>query len=463
MFDYYKRTPQVEIEIRRPDYLSSNPSYSDSQIVVFGSSNQNNISTDCLGYNFSESVDSIDTDFSFSTTLAKDGNNLTWYDKIHVRDLVFIKENGITKFCGVVTNRRYGSRMADKGPQRQISISGKSIGSLLSTFVLLLDQHILSSGAVADAERQKFMADLSANIEKGQTLSGVVQSIINSFFSLMDKVGNTQNKGIRKVINQFFDFTSGMASNVTAQYPIVISLYQMGENNLWSILQQLLTVPFQELYGQWIGKKFVIKFRKTPFDPSDWIALPIKRVPEDILPVFIQDYDLGDSDNDVKTFYVCSLPGSAISREKALTIDNYGRAFPIDSSKWAYYGYRPMLVECRFFNRDPSVQFSGAEDLMHKLSETLFRWYKNNTEYLSGTITLHNVINKMPNIGERMKLLGGEFYVQSAQHSWSYGGALTLSVSITRGYRRKTNGEDDQPIGNIGPRIGLIESAGVRG
>jgi hypothetical protein len=57
---------------------------------------------------------------------------------------------------------------------------------------------------------------------------------------------------------------------------------------------------------------------------------------------------------------------------------------------------------------------------------------------LSGTLSLITNFNEKPGeenpkAGEKIQLLDGEFYVVHESHSWSYGGAPKLSLTVTRG------------------------------
>lgn len=460
----YTRTPQFEIEVVRPDYTQAR-AYKESLVVTFGTASSKEISTACVSYEFSESLASPDGGFSLILTLERDESNKTWYDKILARDLVRIKEHGKVRFVGYVSDRRYVARMGDKGPERSISISGRSIGGLLVTFSILLDLHILTSARTAETAQKQFMESIAANIDKNQSLAGIIQTIKDAYFKAMEATGGNQNLGVKHIVENFFDFSTRMSTRVVAQYPIIVSAFQTGENNLWEIISQLLNPPFHELFGMWDhdARRFQLWFRQTPFDPSDWSSLPITKIPEDIPALLLQDYDVGSSDADVKTWFICTLPGSAISREKAITLDAYSRSSVRDDAKWPYYGYRPMYVECRFFNRSEENQkdFSGAEQLMQEMSQRLKDWYGNNADFLSGSITIMGVddekYNAYPRIGERLGFLGGEFYIEATRSSWSYGGPMLRSLSISRGYSYTAAGAQREPIRQVGPKIGVLE------
>ncbi|RDE12113.1 MAG: hypothetical protein C4K49_10550 [Candidatus Thorarchaeota archaeon] len=466
----YSRTPAFSIEVVRPDYTQAQ-SYKEDLIVVFGMSGNSGQSTACISYEFQELTASLEGSFSFTTTLERDSQGKTWYDKIKSRDLVRISEHGKVRFVGYLADKRYIARMAERGPERSILFSGKSIGSFLVTFSIILDLHILSASTTAQTAQTKFMEAIAANVDTGQQMAAVIVAIKDAYFEMMEAIGGNQNLGVKHIIDSMFDFSTRMSTSLTAQYPIAISAFQTQENNLWDTISQVLNPPFHELYGMWDpdAKKYQIWLRQTPFDASDWMNLPIFKIPDDIPALLLVDYDVGASDADVKTFFVCTLPGSGISREKALTLDSYSRSAVVDDTKWPYYGFRPMYVECRFFSRSEENQknFSGAEQLMHDLSQKLYDWYSNNADFLTGTVTImsveDNTYKAYPRIGERLGFLGGEFYIEATKSSWQYEGQMTRSLSVSRGYMYTATGSQREPIQQVGPKIGVLEQGAANG
>lgn len=468
MIRAYTRTPQVEIEIRRPNY--NMPAYIDQQIVVFGISTGTGIgySTACVSYTYGESISSPDGDFSITLTLEIDESGKTWYDRIYKRDLVFFKEYGKVRYVGYVTNRRYQSRMSEKGPQRAITISGKNVGALLLSFSIVTDLHILSANRTAETESKQFMASIASEVEENQNLSNLIVQIKDAFIKMSEAIGGSQNKGIKAIIDKYIDFSSGLDSNLKSQYPMALSLFRMGENNLWDIMNSLLAPPFHEFFGRWVYSteqscKYEMVLRQAPFDSIDWMNLPITKIPDDLPPVFLQDYDIGDSDEEVKTMYGCFLPGSGISKEKALTLDEFSHTMKKDSNKWPTYGYRPLFVELDFYNRDPENNFQSAASLMGDLSNKLYDWFQNNADFVTGTVSLMCIENsdytKFPRIGEKLGFLGGEFYIEGVRRSWQYMEAHVTTLSISRGYIYSSSGTQQNPITEIGQKIGVLEKA----
>jgi hypothetical protein len=464
MIQKFTRQPDFEIEVRRPNYAV--PKYQDDLIVVFGATESSGRSTACVGYNFDENLASLDTGFSFQLTLERDKDGYTWYDKIHVRDLVFIREHGKTRFAGYIQNRRYVARMGDKGPQRSIAISGTSIGGFLTTFSIIMDLHILSSNQTAKDAASQFMAAIASNIDVNQSMAELMKAVFKAFLDMVDKIGGSQNIGVRQIIEKFFNIGGKFSPNVKAKYPYCLSLFQTGENSLWDVISQIVTPPFHELYGLWNyamgANNYELIMRPTPFNPSDWSALPISVIPDDIPALFLKDYDIGDSDNDMKTIYGCFLPGSAISREKAMTLDNFKYSMKFDNDMWPYYGYRPLFTELRYFNRAKEKDFTDVATMIAELSQQLYDWFHNNAGFLTGTVSIENVetteYTHYPQIGERLGFLGGEFYIEQTRHSWQYGGEMVKTLGVSRGFLYSKGGTQTGAIDKIGMKIGVLEN-----
>lgn len=462
-----KRRPDFEVTVFRPDY--DQPGYQGIRIATFSSAPpRRNESSDALvSYSFEESLHTPDSSFHLRLTVEADERGRTWYNKIQLMDLVFISEFGKTRYCGFVQNRRIAQSMGDK-PRRYIIVSGSSIGAMLTNFPLVLDQFLYEGTPTAKAASRKLMDRLAALQDTMKvSVAEILIAIYQSYFELTQAVGTLgASQGIRGVIDHFMDVESRLSSDVVIRYPMNFSMYQVGENNIWEIISQVITPPINELFGLWNPEtnKYEVVFRQAPFEEKDWKSLPITSLPT----VTIREGDMGNSDSEVFTFYLATLPGSGISRQKAMVYDSgLGKIPQIDTEKWKKYGYRPMLVDFRYFNRDHEKTF-GAGPLMIELSKMMKKWFEHNDEFLSGSITFMtmpiSVLKKekryinSPRIGERLSLFEGEFYIEKSEHSWEMEGPMETNLGLTRGYVYYADGSFRTPI-EIG---GLKGSANVR-
>jgi hypothetical protein len=476
--DYRKRKPDFMIEVVRPSYESGAVQipgiktinvygpYKHEIVAQFLSSPtkiyDEKKSTACVSYNFRESLETVGDGFSLELTLEQDGEGRTWCDKLKVMDLVFISEFGEVRFCGYIKDKRYSASMAGGKPNRRIMISGGSLGELLSSFKLIIDQYLYQGDDTAYTASKKLMAMLSQQMEEGGKFSNILTTIYDAFFDLVLKMGqvNAMGAGIRNILNYHIDYESELSDETVVKYPMNISLYQVGENSIWDIWVGLVVPPINELFGRWSPdeNKYKLVFRRSPFDASDWKALKKNIIPS----IIVSECDVGNSVNEVFTYYLGSLPGSGISKQKSMVLfqEGYGHAGIIDKEKWKMYGYRPLIVEYKYFNKSQIENFESAVQLMNKLSTELKNWYTNNDRFLSGSVELMTV-NKdewqgkleNPRIGERIGFLGGEFYVEEAEHSWNFIGPMKTRLRITRGYRYSGMGEMQGEIEDLGMKV----------
>ena len=442
------RKPKFEVQIQRPDYSSK--TYSTNLVVSFVSSeitNEEKSSTALTSYTFSESLDPISSDFSLSITLEKDENGRTWIDKISDMDLVFISEFNVRRYVGYVKRRSYAASISSDGaPERRITIQGGSLGSLLNSFKIVLDQALYAGNSTANTASAALMSKLSSEWEPGAKLSGMVESIVDSFLELTLKFSNSEFVGIKGVIDYLIDFYSGIPSKFVVQYPMSLSLYQRGENSIWDLLSNIAHPPINELFGRWNPDfgVYELVFRQAPFEPADWKQLVCNVVP----PTILTEYDLSFSNEDVFTFYLCSLIGSGIDRNKAVVLtagEKKRNLYQLDEEKWSKYGYRPLIADFRYFNRSKIKEHSETFSLIVELSSMLKRWFSKNDELLSGTVTIMTVDGKdeqikNPRVGEKLKLVQTEFYIESGEHSWSYGGPMQTKLGLSRGYEYDNSG-----------------------
>lgn len=461
---YFKRRPNLKIDIVRPNYDSV--SYSPTRVVSFVPNNKlyNEKESNALtSYSFEESLHTHESSFNFTTTLAKDSDNKTWYEKIKKMDLVFISEFGEIRYCGVVKEKRYKASMGGDGkPKRSINFSGISIGHLLSSFPLVLDQFLYEATTTATAASKRLMGILSTlQQEDNIRVAPILREIYDAYFNLAQAVGGLSgSQGIKGIIDEYVVLDSALSSDVVARYPMSFSLYQVGENNIWDIASQFITPPINELFGKWNPdrKKYEIIFRQAPFEGVDWLKIKNNI----ILPELVTDYDLGSSDSEVYTFYMGLMPGSGISRNKAMVYDSGAGKIPqIDNEKWKKYGYKPLIVDFRYFDRSKEDVF-GVTNLMSELSIMMKKWFEHNDEFLSGSISMMSIGKGLyngarnPRIGERATFVGGQFYIETSSHSWSMSGPMVTNLKITRGFQYKVDGTPKAPIANIGQKIKAI-------
>ena len=460
---YIVRKPDFIVEIVRPDYSAESyvivpPTIRFVSSHISSYSKNEIISNDLVSYQFSETLATIDSGFSLELVPRLFDDGKSWLEKIDIYDLVFIYEFGELRYGGYVKDLRYAARISGDGkPSRTIKISGGSFGELLSTFQLVLDLVLYQGTTTAEAASVKLSAVLAAELEENNNIGDLFEIIYNDFMELAMAVGlEGVNIGIKPILDHFMDFNSGISDELKTIYPMALSLYNVGANNVWQILSNLLFPPINELFGRWNPRRneYEIVFRRTPFEPTDWKYL----LWTEIHSIVIVDHDIGKSDLEIFTFYLGELAGSGISRNLAIVSgESTGKNYVIDQDKWPRYGFRPMYVEFKYFNRDRDS--SGAAVLMRDVSEMLKRWFEHNDEFYSGSLTIMTLDNYMlrnPRIGEKIKFLEGEFYLESSDHSWELGGPMTTKLTITRGYKYDASGNMEGPIDQMSRKLETI-------
>ncbi len=463
--DYIQRQPDLGVRIVRPDYSAT--SYTENPILNFiprrepdmQPSSGGGDSDALVGYTYQESIGSPDNPFSLTLVPKVDKNGLTFVDKIKPMDLVFIKEFGKERYCGVVHQVRYSSRMTESGPSRSIIVSGSGLGSLLASFRLVMDYRLFISGPIADVVSKMLIEELSqkAGGLLGDTLGIIYQNFIKLATTMPDT--GTFQYGVKTVIDHFVDVSGGMSNNLKCRYELAVPFYQHGVNSVWDIWRSIIPAPIYELFGQWddLSKtgSYSIIARQCPFEPTDWNSLPCVA----IHPLPLLSYDVGFDDSETKTFFYGTIPGSEISSTDSLAISNFKTAHAFDETKWPKYGYRPMDVTLRYFNRSSTA--TSTLTILGEVANLMKTWYAENDRFLSGTISLISIDDpdymKYPKAGEKISFLGGQFYVERIARSWAYGNSPRQDLTITRGFRYDANGAQSGPILNLGKRLAEFE------
>jgi len=468
---FIQRKVVFEIQIKRPDYNA--PMYSIKPPIIRFTSDFTEdagideiVSNDLISYNFSESLGSVASPFTLNLLPTVDAKGRSWLERITLRDLVFIYEFGELRYVGYVESMRYSSEMDNDGkPNRNIIVSGGSLGKLLSTLTLVLNQAYFNTGDTAESAYKKLITKLSTLLEPGGRIAPVFKIIYDDFMDLIKEVGQLGYvQGVKGILDYFISFTNGISNDLKAQYPVSLSLYNVGSNNIWQIWSNLLFPPVNELFARWNTdhKQLDIIFRKTPFDASDWKDLPVYDIPS----LIVTDFDINRSDNEVFTFYLGTLPGAGIGENLAILMANSAsKNYAIDKDLWSIFGFKPLIVEFKYFDTSKVEEFNSASALIKDISNMLKTWYEHNDTFYSGKLTImtpdtNKTLGKNPRIGERINFLDGTFYIEESTHSWSYGNSMETVLSLSRGAQYNQDGSWKSPISKIGRSIQAISLTG---
>jgi len=167
---------------------------------------------------------------------------------------------------------------------------------------------------------------------------------------------------------------------------------------------------------------------------NDWENLD----PYVISPMSLTAFELEQNDENVYTAFASYIIGSARDRKFYMAVGQKG---PDDKARYnaekvAVYGFKPLEISFMGYDRGSGKDINAAEEAIKKLNDLARYWYSRNDDMYSGTITMitdFNTPETNPRVGCRAKFLGGEFYINKTEHSWTFGFTPTIKLTVSRG------------------------------
>lgn len=404
--------------------------------IVFTSDESLNCNKNLLSYSYTESMRQIQGNFSLSAAYSED------LDKIEVHDVVTIREgvegNRRTMFIGLVKNISHSKKMNDNGQVTSvINIAGSNIFGLISESKLVVDRAVIGNLCTSDAAT-KFQNALSESVDKDGDLSDVITAVINAFMALKEE--NMQGS---EYYNGIINNISVQADKLKAKYPMALGYLGTQQCTLWQLISQIVPAPIYECFLaiNETGSKYNLIVRENPFLQGTKVAS------SELDSLYLKGVDLHKKDNEVYSYYLAQITGAGLtkniiqvemdgSKEPGETADedNAGKMQKditnIDKDMMARFGYRPLIVECGFFDHTKTTD--NAIEISRSITTALQNANKDNHKKLSGTIdALHD--GKRWNVGTVVKCENKEFYIEEIENRWSYGQAHTRRFYVTRG------------------------------
>jgi len=428
-----------------------------------------------LGYNFTEATDSLEGAFSF--TVENEENKKSPFDLIPVRSIVKIYEGDLkhAAFVGIIRRKENKKTMTSQGVKRSIVFSGKSVISCIAEYTVSLDIRIQD---VADAMSKNI--DLTtglADIEKPLTIKTFMKETWNHFKKVSEgktsegKANAVSNTGIAEVIEKFIgDFDKFMrvtGKGQTIRYDIACVFYNAATNVIADVWRNILPEKVYEFFSRCENGEPKIITRQVPFEPEDWSGLDIY----EISPISLTAYDITQTDEEVYTAFMSYVIGSEMSKEFYMAVSQTmnDSTVKFDEKKRGTYGFKPLQVDFYGYDRKMnspknSGNRSKLEEDFRELNKMTHYWYSRLDEMYSGGITIATDFNEPetnPRAGCRAKFLGGEFYINKADHSWNFGGTPTIRLSVSRGMIYDNGGKikdgKDGIIKDVGKRFRELE------
>lgn len=438
---------------KAPDPKLTITSYEGGVIAQLTAQDKGNNFPFLLGYSFSENTQDLTGQFSFSIA----GGDNTLFDKIEPLQIIQIYEDSIYPvFTGIIKTKSLSCSMSDTGVRRSINIAGKSITSLIAEFQLILDLKYLSAGKKI-GQSGTVNEDVILELNKLQTNSPLtIKDFLEKTWELYLKytgINKPQGQGagaisgsagvsnilVYDIIKTYMGasfFEVGKAEKLPM--PIVNTFINQGINTVLQMWQCILAPPVYEIFSRVNNEgKTRVVVRETPFDSTPWNSLPMRHIKSNEL----LEYTLHLSDDEIYTIYLAYLEGSQLSSDQYIVIEStdankQGESiYAVDEEKFKIYGQRMCQVTFRGYEKDKTD--NSIARTMSKYSQRLKEWFSHLDEMYMGSITIVNDFNNEENeklkAGNRVKFLGGEFYIRSVEHRWDYGGSPTISCQIIRG------------------------------
>jgi len=422
-----------------------------------------------LAYSFSESTDDLEGTFSFTVENEEvEKEEKSVFDLIPVRSIVKIYEGDLEHavFVGIIRQRQIKKTMTSQGIKRSIVFSGKSIISCIAEYTLSLDVRI--QGIQDAMSRNQDLTTKLADMD-GLTIKDFMKETWEHFKKVSEDAG-ISTAGIADVIKKFIGsdpgtFVKATGKGQTLRYNVACVFYNATNNVIVDVWRNILPEKVYEFFSRCDDGEPRIIARQMPFEPEDWSNLDIY----EISPISLTVYDIMQNDDEVYTAFASYIIGSAMSKEFYLAVNQTGddSIVEYDKEKQKIYGYKPLELIFNGYDRKGNAKDEKKSDLTESLKELnkmAYYWYSRLDEMYSGNITIATDFNQPetnPRAGFRAKFLGGEFYINKADHSWNFGGTPTIKLTVSRGMIYDNGGKmksgNDGIIKNVGSRFRELE------
>jgi len=350
----------------------------------------------------------------------------------------------------VVRSVKYASQVGGTNVTRRLVVSGHSVAGLVADFYLSMDtsaQVLTDTQAAQDYLSKQLTISL---LEKGNKLLKLEEAINKIWEAFVDISKHKQYKKLSnpevyeilvKWAGKFFDIDK----DITFNYPLGCVFDAKTTQSFFDIVEGLIPYQVYEKFAYMDRStgEMRIKIRECPFDADKWAEIEYKdpKVKGGELPLrLVKSLDIERNDKEVYTVFFPYLNGYPIQEQKALVLakqNQYSKSSPFltqDDEKYSRYGYRPLFVHFIGYSKDEGEGDTSTEEKLKALTERLMNWYGDMELMSHGQITMSTDLSMdMPQAGEKISFIGGEFYVSAAEHRWSYKGNPETVLTVTRG------------------------------
>ena len=405
--------------------------------IVLATSNKLDIKAlhkiDILGYSFSLHLNDTQGSFNFSIFPNTDLSFIKPFQTVK------IYENGDSKipsFTGVIKSKKVVTQVGEK-INRRVSVSGIAAAGLIADYKINLDVKTMAITGVTLAT-DELRKDLTTALSSELTISGAIAVIWNHFKSIANKFKALSTSTIQKFVDSLCIpgvFDTSTLGNL--QYPLGNVFSGECETNVYALIDGVTPQPIYEKYifQDFITGKQGVRIRECPFDSVRWLAIPCHQ----IMGKDLISFDLTQDNSEVYTVFYAYCKNYSIDSDRAFILESQqikeNPNLATDNEKYGKYGYR--LLQASFLgyeNKNTANVDAETGSTMRILSERLKSWYSNLDEFYKGNVCLiTDDMKPMPQPGEKISFLNGEFYVVGSQHDWSYMDVPRTTLAIERG------------------------------
>lgn len=413
-------------------------------------------------YSFMRNANDLQGSFNFTVKEQSNNDSLTstnlFLDKVKPLDVITIieKENGKPDFIGVVTNITFSA--SSSGLQKMINISGKSIEYLFEFLNLSNDKTCMTwakqywNEGVANTVAKLFTTKKGDDVEVkfGTKVKDVIQNIYSDFISKVKEYKSLSNYKIAEIIDNWYGGEIFEIEDDLEMLPVTANLYSNNVITFANFLRQLLPANVYEIYGIIKDGSPKIRIRKVPFLPRKWKDLPYHTIKGEHLT----DYTFTRSIDEVYTAFCAYIENGPFDPSYHMNVQatiNGNKACVFDTNKFGIYGYK--LLQTNFVGFSTEMSENAKKDTFSEkvgdITEELLTYYKDLDEMWDASIGIVNVLSEEHStVGEKIKILDGEFYVMAVNHSWNYGGTIKINYNCERGGMYTADGSFS-PLKNI--------------
>ena len=402
--------------------------------------------------------------------------DIHFMDYISTMDVVQIFEFGVLKYSGYVRRvSAVGRIMPDGKPVRLVTVVLQSFGNLFLEGHLGLNMFMrISDTANLNNIMLQFAGQITDTINGGGSYGDLISTLINQWLNYVGLASGSTF--YQQYISSWLETVSGtLGKRIPGAPKDTQIIYPFSEDmTLWDILQRTIEVPITELWfdegprsvqieqDQSLTQPTEVRLpnsitylvcRQTPFNGTtingDSVNM-FDNMPSRKIPInYLTGYELNKSMDESYSFYLASPAiwkpgGDAGDPSAAMAMVATGQ-YVFDSLAFSKYLYRPLQKDM-FFDRyfdSSSPNLDGSIGQLNQnaldFADTLFEWFSNNDQFLNGSFTIEVPSDESldPRIGDKIEFDGindAYFYVEGITHDFIYGGPITSTLMVTRGY-----------------------------